>query len=56
MEGPCGGNHFSTESKLVLGIFGLQAARTYLDIHPEAKIIVLEKEDHVGGVWSKCRF
>ena len=34
------------------GIYGIQAARTYLEIHPIAKLVILESDDVVGGVWS----
>ena len=37
------------------GLYGIQAARTYLDIHPAAKILVFEAADTVGGVWSSER-
>jgi len=37
------------------GIYGIQAARTYLDIHPEAKILVFEAANTVGGSWSSER-
>lgn len=35
------------------GIYGIQAARTYLEIHPEKKVVILEASDAVGGVWSR---
>ena len=34
------------------GLYGIQAARYYLDIHPYAKLAILESDDVVGGVWS----
>lgn len=34
------------------GIYGIQAARTYLEIHPHDKVIVFEANGEVGGVWS----
>lgn len=34
------------------GIYGIQAARTYLEIHPDAKLVILEADEVVGGVWS----
>lgn len=34
------------------GIYGIQAARTYLSIHPYDKVIVFEGGKEVGGVWS----
>ncbi|KAH7076296.1 hypothetical protein FB567DRAFT_452433 [Paraphoma chrysanthemicola] len=37
------------------GIYGIQAARTYLTINPSHSIIVLEADETPGGVWSKKR-
>lgn len=37
------------------GWFGLAAAKTYLEVHPDAKLIVLEAESSVGGVWADHR-
>lgn len=37
------------------GWFGLAAAKTYLQVHPESKVILLEAESSVGGVWSENR-
>ncbi|OAL55071.1 FAD/NAD(P)-binding domain-containing protein [Pyrenochaeta sp. DS3sAY3a] len=37
------------------GIYGVQAARTYLTIHPTHNILVLEAGNSPGGVWSKDR-
>ena len=34
------------------GISGLAFARFYLDIHPEARLAVVEENSCVGGVWS----
>lgn len=34
------------------GIYGIQAARTYLQLHPDDKVIVFETSDEIGGVWS----
>lgn len=34
------------------GIYGIQAARTYLGIHPNDRVIVFETSAEVGGVWS----
>jgi hypothetical protein len=38
-----------------LGWYGLAAAKTYLELHPHANILVLESESSVGGVWSQNR-
>ncbi|KAK5937491.1 hypothetical protein PMZ80_010109 [Knufia obscura] len=37
------------------GIYGIQAARTYLELHPYDKVIVFEGSGDVGGVWSSER-
>ncbi|KAJ4982839.1 hypothetical protein SVAN01_11659 [Stagonosporopsis vannaccii] len=37
------------------GIYGIQAARTYLSVHPTHNILVLEADAAIGGVWSKNR-
>jgi hypothetical protein len=39
----------------VLGISGIVFARFFLDIHPEAKIVILEAGSCIGGVWSSCK-
>lgn len=35
------------------GTSGIAAARFYLDIHPEARVTIVEREGAVGGVWGK---
>jgi hypothetical protein len=37
------------------GIHGLAVLKTYLDIHPDASIVVLDKESSLGGVWAEAR-
>ncbi|TKA33371.1 hypothetical protein B0A50_00924 [Salinomyces thailandicus] len=37
------------------GIYGIQAARTYLELHPTAKVNILEASSSIGGVWSHER-
>lgn len=34
------------------GIYGIQAARTYLELHQYDEVIVFEASGDVGGVWS----
>lgn len=34
------------------GIYGIQAARTYLELHPMNNVAVFEASEHIGGVWS----
>lgn len=35
------------------GIYGIQAARTYLEIHPSRRVLILEASACLGGVWSR---
>lgn len=35
-----------------LGLAGIAFARFYLDIHPECRLTIFEKDEHIGGVWS----
>ncbi|KAL8779505.1 MAG: hypothetical protein Q9213_006917 [Squamulea squamosa] len=37
------------------GICGIAAAKFYLDIHPNCKLILLENDASVGGVWNQSR-
>ncbi|KAJ1328050.1 dimethylaniline monooxygenase (N-oxide forming) [Microdochium nivale] len=37
------------------GWYGLAAAKSYLVVHPEHRVLVLEAEQSVGGTWSKDR-
>ncbi|KAL8703092.1 MAG: hypothetical protein Q9201_003729 [Fulgogasparrea decipioides] len=37
------------------GISGIAAAKFYLDIHPNCKLLIFEKDDSVGGVWNSRR-
>ncbi|RWA08088.1 hypothetical protein EKO27_g7001 [Xylaria grammica] len=37
------------------GWYGLAAARTYLRLRPSAKLIIIDSDSTVGGVWSKDR-
>ena len=34
------------------GTSGIASARFYLDVHPKANVILLERDHSVGGVWS----
>jgi dimethylaniline monooxygenase (N-oxide forming) len=35
------------------GTSGIAAARFYLEVHPEAKVTIVERDGAVGGVWSR---
>jgi hypothetical protein len=37
------------------GLYGIQAARYYLDIHPEARLCILESDNVIGGTWSSSK-
>ncbi|KAF2466351.1 flavin-binding monooxygenase-like protein-like protein [Lindgomyces ingoldianus] len=37
------------------GVYGIQAARTYLEFHPSHNIAILEADSCPGGVWSANR-
>lgn len=34
------------------GLYGIQAARTYLEVHPDERVVILEAGSTVGGAWS----
>ena len=34
------------------GIYGIQAARTYLELHAKDSVAVFEASGDIGGVWS----
>jgi dimethylaniline monooxygenase (N-oxide forming) len=40
----------------IKGLSGIVAAQRYLDVHPDANIAILEKDDDIGGVFSKSEF
>ncbi|KAJ9642278.1 hypothetical protein H2199_004658 [Coniosporium tulheliwenetii] len=37
------------------GIYGISAARTYLEVHPHRNVIIFEASATIGGVWSAGR-
>ncbi|KAG9241425.1 putative dimethylaniline monooxygenase [Calycina marina] len=37
------------------GLYGIAAARCFLEIHPDRDLIILESEASIGGTWSKDR-
>ncbi|TGO18081.1 hypothetical protein BTUL_0012g00250 [Botrytis tulipae] len=37
------------------GLSGLAFARFYLDIHPEAELVIIEEDRCLGGVWNERR-
>ena len=37
------------------GLYGLAFANTWLRIHPEARLVILEARPCLGGVWSSER-
>ncbi|KAI1323179.1 flavin-binding monooxygenase-like family protein [Xylariaceae sp. FL0255] len=37
------------------GFYGLKAAQTYLKLDPDAKLAIFERDNSVGGTWSRDR-
>ena len=37
------------------GLYGIAAARTYLEVHPDCQLTVLDQDSSVGGSWNKRR-
>ncbi|KAH9905693.1 hypothetical protein F4778DRAFT_675358 [Xylariomycetidae sp. FL2044] len=37
------------------GLYGIQAAKTYIQLHPERKLILLDAGKSIGGTWSAER-
>ena len=35
------------------GLSGIATARTYLEFKPTARLLILEADSCVGGIWSK---
>ncbi len=42
-------------NNLITGWYGLTAAKTYLDLHPCAHIIIYDSASTIGGVWAEER-
>lgn len=38
--------------RTVLGLCGIAAAKFYLDVHPECRLVMLERDGYIGGVWN----
>lgn len=41
-----------TNQNFYLGISGISAARVYLDVHPDARMVILDRDSCVGGTWN----
>ena len=39
----------------IVGLYGIQAARYYLEIHNDAWLVLLEADDVVGGTWNSSK-
>ena len=39
-----------------IGLSGIIAAQRYLDVHPNDDIIILEKDEDIGGVFSRSQY
>ena len=37
------------------GLYGLVAAKTYLEINPEIRLTIIDADSSIGGVWSRSR-
>ncbi|TGO61161.1 hypothetical protein BCON_0029g00020 [Botryotinia convoluta] len=37
------------------GISGIYAAKFYLDIHPQCRLVILDRDTCIGGVWNSRR-
>lgn len=37
------------------GISGIYAGKTYLDLHPHAKVVILDRDNCVGGTWNASK-
>ena len=55
INGQLSSNEFCADADPPIGVFGIAAARTYLEVHPESDVIILESDDVLGGVWSRSR-
>ncbi|KAF1996572.1 FAD/NAD(P)-binding domain-containing protein [Amniculicola lignicola CBS 123094] len=40
---------------VVIGLSGIAAARFYLDVHPESRVLIVERDSSIGGPWGKSR-
>lgn len=41
-----------TNARFNLGISGVFAAKCYLDLHPESRLVILDRDSCVGGTWN----
>ena len=37
------------------GLYGVAAARTYMEVHPDCQLTVLDQDSSVGGTWNQRR-
>jgi hypothetical protein len=37
------------------GIYGLATAKTYLEVHPTANVLIITEDSSIGGVWAEHR-
>jgi cation diffusion facilitator CzcD-associated flavoprotein CzcO len=55
-------SHYNMESTTIdvlligAGLSGIISAQRYLDVHPQTRLVILEKDDCIGGVFSKREF
>jgi hypothetical protein len=40
---------------VLTGLYGIAAARAYLELHPNESLQIFESESTLGGVWSSSK-
>lgn len=50
---PVGSSYLLIRRLTLLGLYGIQAARTYLEVHPHSRLVIFEGSATAGGVWSQ---
>lgn len=48
-------DEFNNQTLFNLGLAGITFARFYLDTHPACRLLILEKDGCIGGVWNAGR-
>lgn len=46
---------FHILTHFMIGISGIYAAKFYLDIHPQCRLMILDRDTCVGGVWNSSK-
>lgn len=45
----------STLTTSDVGVSGLSAAKFYLDVHPDCRLSILDRDHFVGGTWNSSK-